>query len=78
MTMTREESTRRGRGKWCERREANTTGRYTKPSKTKSRAVVKAKKSDDVDPNKPVNIVFLFVFERKQAAPVYAHTIGNF
>ena len=70
---TRQESTwqvlytkRKGKGEWCERREENTR------SKQKNRAIIKANNCDDIYPNKPVNIVFLLVFERTQAAPVYA------
>ena len=57
-----------------ERREANTTGRYTKLSKTKNRAVVKGKKSDDIDPNKPVNIVFFYLSLNGIKRPLYTHT----
>ena len=40
--------------------------------KQKYRAVVKANNCDDIDPNKPVSIVFYLSFEWPQAAHVYA------
>ena len=64
-------------GRYCTRRERGRgngvrEGKKTQEVNKKIVQLSKANNCDDIYPNKPVNIVFLLVFERTQAAPVYA------